>query len=83
MSDFNTVKKKLEDINAEDFGFAVIQATNESDNSYYEVGREVINLLLDAKTSAEFQLVSDTVLAITGYSIETFIEDIENGTYGG
>lgn len=77
------IQKRLEVINTEDFGFAIQQATNEPDNYSHEVGSQVIRLLLQAKTSTEFEAIANTVLAITGYSVESILDDIEDGSYSG
>ncbi len=77
------IQKRLEDVNAEDFGFAIQQATNEPDNYSHEVGRHVIRLLLQAKTSTEFEAIANTVLAITGYNVESILDFIEDGVYSG
>lgn len=75
------IQKRLEDVNTEDFGFAIQRATNGPDNYSHEVGRDVIRLLLQAKTSTEFEAIANTVLAITGYTVESILDFIEDGVF--
>lgn len=75
------LKRKLEnlksdDINTKYFGLAIQQAINKSNINPYIMGKSIINQLLNAKTSDEFDAISCTIKTLTGCSVNEFVKTL-------
>lgn len=75
------LKRKLENINTDDFGLAIQRAIRHSNKDPYKIGRQVVNLLLNTNTFAEFDAIASTIRTITGCGIKTLINNIEDSNY--
>ena len=56
-------------------GFVISESVNEMDNSYEDMGRNLINLI--ERNPDQIDLIERVVIALTGYSFETIKDRME------
>lgn len=58
-------------------GETVLDAINEDDNYARDIGKHLFNALMQCNTQREMHIANQVVIGITGYSIESILERIE------
>lgn len=76
MKDWKEIVEECQDINFADFGEAIFDAVNESDNYLKDIGRHAMFAIDSCETEREFDLVDHMFIAITGWSIKTIINRV-------
>ena len=70
-------RKLMETISLDDLGGRVISAVWEPDNYAYDIGRSITRVVDACNSESEYDFANKMCIAITGYSLETLIDDIK------
>ena len=72
------IQKRLDSIenNRDKLGEMIYDCIQEDTNFTTEIGKYVMQDIMDCKTERELEIVNNVLISITGYSIETLIEKI-------
>ncbi len=76
MKDWKEIVEECQKIDFTDFGEAIFNAVNESDNYLRDIGSRTLFAIDRCKTEREFDLVNRMFTAITGWRIETIINRV-------
>lgn len=76
MKKWKEIKEEIQEIDFTDFGEAIFDAVNESDNYLKDIGRHALFAIDSCETEREFDLVDHMFTAITGWSIKTIINRV-------
>ena len=76
-ADVIELKKRIENADSTDVAMTIFESVQDPYNYSQVMGPAVCNLLLNAKSATEFQTITDTLCAVTGWDIEELLERAE------
>lgn len=78
MSKLEEIQEKIKTINETDLAYTITEATQDSWHTSQTMGPALKNIILNADTEEEINLIDDVITAITGCSIEELIDYTQN-----
>lgn len=68
------VQRDVGTADRDELGDAFVDAFYEEDNTSHDIGKGIINTLLECNTQAELDIADHMLIATCGYSIESLME---------
>ena len=78
MNKLKTIQTKIKNINITNLAYTITEKTQDSWHTSQMMGPALRNVILDAKTEEEINLIDHIITAITGCTIEELINHTEN-----
>ena len=74
MVNIKTIQHDVGAADRDELGDAFVDAFYEEDNASHDIGKGIINTLLECTTQAEIDIADHMLIATCGYSIESLME---------